>query len=133
MCNLCATGPGIRTPMEGILLCASAANGAVNIAASSQANIATPSPISRMGTSWGMAGGSVSEGADRRRRPRLLDEVMPKAGSCASADPSLPPILGDGPARLLHLQVSGASGRARTDWSRLSRPPLVAAFDHLLP
>src|SRR5262245_49707593 len=83
--------------------CASPANGArAKLTART-----TTSPIRRMGTSVGMAGGRIAEYDESQERV----EVMRNAGSRARADPSLPPILGDGPARHLHLQP--AARRAR--------------------
>src|SRR5262245_18263036 len=67
----------------------------------------TASPIRSMRTSVGMAGGRIAEYDESQERV----EVMRNAGSRARADPSLPPILGDGPARHLHLQP--AARRAR--------------------
>src|SRR5215470_8435125 len=58
------------------------------------------SPAPHGGTSVGTAGGSLAEQDESQERI----EVMPNAGSRACANPTLPPVLGDGRARLLHLR-----------------------------
>src|SRR4029453_11372735 len=67
--------PGERTPTRGVLgRCASTASGAsVRLTART-----TASPISRMGTSVGEAGGSLAEHWDRRtlERAQLLRERL---------------------------------------------------------
>src|SRR5262245_62902411 len=67
------------------------------------------SPIAVWGTSVGTPGGSLAEQDESQERI----EVMPNAGS--RANPTLPPVLGDGPARLLHLRdtLHGAHHRTR--------------------
>src|SRR5262249_52159551 len=70
---------------------------------------------------------------ESNRGRRIAGACATNAGSCASADPPLPPILGDRPARLLHLQPAARRAGLVQPRFVLGNQTLEVTRDHLLP